>query len=192
VTHTSLALPQPFDTGWILGFLQAREAPAVESIAGAEVSRAIRVDGQAAALRVSFGATRVIVECSASVSPARLRAMVRRMFDFDADVAAFAEHVGRDRVIGRLVRRRPGLRVPQFLDPFESVVRAVLGQQVSVRAATTLANRLALAFGDPLDGLPHRPMPPAARLAAAGPGRLAAIGLTRARAAALHGCSAAP
>ena len=84
--------------------------------------------------------------------------------------------------LGPLVRLRPGLRVPQFLDPFECVVRAILGQQVSVRAATTLVNRLAVTF----EGFPT---PDA--IAAAGPERLRTIGLTRVRSATLHAMASA-
>jgi 3-methyladenine DNA glycosylase/8-oxoguanine DNA glycosylase len=113
------------------------------------------------------------------------------MFDLDTDVEAFAAHVGRDRLLGRLVRARPGVRVPQFLDPFECAVRAVLGQQVSVRAATTLVNRLALACAGDLKVGPYVTFPTADEVAAAGPEGLRRIGLTRARSATLHGIAAA-
>jgi len=178
MTRTSVAIRQPFDAPWILAFLRAREAPAIETIGDDAVSRVVRVNGAAARVRMTVGSARVTVECPANVAPAMLRGMARRLFDLDADVVAFAAHVARDRLLGPRVRARPGLRVPQFLDPFECVVRAVLGQQVSVRAATTLVNRLALMF----DGFPE----PAA-VAAADPQRLQTIGLTRARSVSLHG-----
>ncbi len=145
------------------------------------MTRVIRTNGAPATLRFFLTDERITIECSASVAPAALRAMARQMFDVDADVNEFREQVARDRVLGPLVRARPGLRVPQFLDPFECVVRAVLGQQVSVRAATTLVNRLAVMF----DGFPT---PDA--VAAASPDDLQRIGLTRARSVTLHGIGA--
>lgn len=180
-TRTSVVIPQPFDAEWILAFLRARQAPALEAIEAHRVTRIVRLNGAVAQFRVSVGDTRMTIECSANVNPAALRGMARRMFDLDADVQAFGAHVARDRMLAPLVRARPGLRVPQFLDPFECVVRAVLGQQVSVRAATTLVNRLAVMF----DGFPT---PDA--IAAAGPERLQTIGLTRARSLTLHGIGA--
>jgi AraC family transcriptional regulator, regulatory protein of adaptative response / DNA-3-methyladenine glycosylase II len=182
MTRTSVAIPQPFDAGWILAFLRARQAPAIETIDGHTVTRSIRVNGIPARLGLKIGDARIAIECSGAVDPAALRSMARRMFDLDADVQAFGAHVARDRVLGPLVRLRPGLRVPQFLDPFECVVRAVLGQQVSVRAATTLVNRLAMMFAG---------FPTPEAVAAAGPERLQTIGLTRARSTTLHGIGVA-
>ncbi len=109
---------------------------------------------------------------------------LRRWLDLDADPAAVAAALGGDPFLGPLVRARPGLRVPGTVDPFELAVRAVLGQQVSVAGARTLAGRLVADLGGPeTDGL--RPFPDAADLAAAGPDRLRSIGLTGARAATL-------
>jgi AraC family transcriptional regulator of adaptative response / DNA-3-methyladenine glycosylase II len=85
------------------------------------------------------------------------------------------------------VRKRPGLRVPGAWDPFELAVRAILGQQVSVRAATTLAGRLAAAFGCPIEpadsSAPSRLFPDAATLADAD---VASIGVPKMRAAAIR------
>jgi len=76
---------------------------------------------------------------------------VRRVFDLGADPDRIADHLRRDRRLRPIVERLPGLRVPGAWDPFELAVRAVLGQQVTVRAATTLAGRLAARFGTPVD-----------------------------------------
>ncbi|MET5012697.1 AlkA N-terminal domain-containing protein, partial [Burkholderia pseudomallei] len=72
------------------------------------------------------------------------------MFDLDIDPAAIADGLGRDPLTAALVARRPGLRMPGAFDGFELAVRAILGQQVSVAAATRLAGRLVAAFGTPL------------------------------------------
>src|SRR2546426_264355 len=101
----------------------------------------------------------------------------RRLFDLDADPVLIANHLARSPELRPLVARRPGLRVPGTWDAFELAVRAVLGQQVTVRGATTLAGRLVRAFGTPLahaeDALTHL-FPPPEALAEAD---LAAIGL---------------
>ena len=72
-----------------------------------------------------------------------LRARLRRVFDLDAQPATIAAHLARDPMLRGRVKARPGLRVPGAFDGFEAATRAVLGQQVSVAAATTLAGRLA-------------------------------------------------
>jgi AraC family transcriptional regulator of adaptative response / DNA-3-methyladenine glycosylase II len=72
---------------------------------------------------------------------------VRRIFDLDADPAAVHALLSQTPLLARGLRRRPGLRVPGGWDGFEVAVRAVLGQQVSVAGATTLARRLVQAHG---------------------------------------------
>jgi 3-methyladenine DNA glycosylase/8-oxoguanine DNA glycosylase len=75
---------------------------------------------------------------------------VRRVFDLGADPLRIATHLRRDGRLRPIVGKLGGLRVPGAWDPFELAVRAILGQQVSVRAATTLAGRLAARFGTPV------------------------------------------
>jgi AraC family transcriptional regulator of adaptative response / DNA-3-methyladenine glycosylase II len=116
---------------------------------------------------------------------------VRRLFDLDADGEAIARHLRRDARLQPFVPRGGSLRVPGCWDGFELAVRAVLGQQISVAAATTLSGRLATRFGEPLaeltPGVTHLfPLPE--RLADAD---LARIGLPRARAATLRGLARA-
>jgi AraC family transcriptional regulator of adaptative response / DNA-3-methyladenine glycosylase II len=121
-----------------------------------------------------------------------LRRLVRRMLDLDTDLGPFLALAGRDPLLAPLVARHPGLRLPQLPDPFEGAVRAIVGQQVSVAGARTVIDRLVRTFGEPFPGsrgliaFPH----PAA-LAAARPERVAALGLTRAKAAALLALAAA-
>jgi AraC family transcriptional regulator of adaptative response / DNA-3-methyladenine glycosylase II len=118
-----------------------------------------------------------------------LVARVRRLFDLDARPDVIAHVLGRDRVLGPLVAARPGLRLPGALDGFEAAIRAMLGQQISVTAATTLAGRFAAAFGAPhADGVVF---PSAKDVVAAGPDRIAAIGMPRTRAAAIHALATA-
>ncbi|UGQ12600.1 helix-turn-helix domain-containing protein [Yinghuangia sp. ASG 101] len=110
----------------------------------------------------------------------------RRLFDLDADPQGVDDVLGRDELLGPLVAKRPGLRVPGHVDGFELAVRAVLGQQVTVRGARTLAERLVRQVGCPLaapDGTLTHMFPSAEQVAAAD---LADIGLTGARARALR------
>jgi AraC family transcriptional regulator of adaptative response / DNA-3-methyladenine glycosylase II len=121
-----------------------------------------------------------------------LFANLRRLFDLDADPTVIDAALARDRSLRPLVRARRGIRVPGAIDPFEVTVRAVLGQQVSVAAATTLSGRLVERFGVAVPGigalgLTHR-FPDAATLAGAD---LTEIGLTRARARAVNGLAEA-
>ena len=97
--------------------------------------------GPALNLEVRFpepGALLVIVE------------RVRRMFDLGADPSLIEEQLGADRLLRPLLARHQGIRTPGAWDGFELAVRAILGQQVSVRAATTMAGRMASMFGSPI------------------------------------------
>ncbi len=163
----------------------------------------VRADGWRRVVRGADGVPRLLdvthdvagaallVRASPSPGAAALRTMIARAFDLDTDLAPFRALAADDPVLGPLVRRRPALRLPQYLDPFEAMVRAILGQQVSVAGAATLAERLVAAHGEPIalpaDAPPLRAFPPAATLAALGAERLRGIGLTRGKAAAIAG-----
>lgn len=118
-----------------------------------------------------------------------LLARIRRLFDLDADPAAIEAHLQADARLRPLVARRPGLRVPGAFDGLELALRAVLGQQVAVKAATTLFGRFAAAFGSPA-ATPHAALrlfaPTAQRIAEAPVQKVIALGLTRQRAATVH------
>jgi AraC family transcriptional regulator of adaptative response / DNA-3-methyladenine glycosylase II len=99
----------------------------------------------------------------------------RRLLDLDADPAAVADWLGRDPLLGPLVRARPGRRVPGHPDPFELLIRAIIGQQVSVAAARTVTARVVERYGEPLarpvGAVTHR-FPSAEALAGADPAAL--------------------
>ena len=110
------------------------------------------------------------------------------MLDLDADLAAFRRIARRDAVLGSIVRLRSGIRLPQLLDPFEGLSRAILGQQVSVAGASTITDRLVRLFSRPVPGARRAgflAFPSPGDVADAGAERLQGIGLTRARAATL-------
>ena len=94
---------------------------------------------------------------------------VRRLFDLGADPGVISGHLSADPLLGPALAAHPGVRTPGAWDGFEIAVRAILGQQVSVRAATTIAGRIAAMFGTPTVGDDRftRLFPPPGRLAAA-------------------------
>jgi AraC family transcriptional regulator of adaptative response / DNA-3-methyladenine glycosylase II len=155
-----LACREPYATDPMLDWLGARAVPGVEQVgpaadgAGRAYRRALRLPGSLACVElapVSGGwAARLDLIELAGVRPAV--AALRRLLDLDADPAQVDEALAADAVLRPLVRLRPGLRVPGAADGFETAVKAVLGQQVSIAAARTLAGRLAAACGEALPG----------------------------------------
>jgi len=149
----TLPTTQPYDAGWVLGFLGARALPGVERIEGNRWQRAGLVAGRPGVVQVAAGRRGLEVE-SPRVLDASTRARLERVFDSRTDPAEIHRVLGRDRRLRRAIQRRPGLRVPGAWDPFETAVRAVIGQQISVAAAVTVARRLVDALGERWPELP--------------------------------------
>jgi AraC family transcriptional regulator, regulatory protein of adaptative response / DNA-3-methyladenine glycosylase II len=197
--RVEVPLPASFDFEWTRRFLQMRCVPAIEVWSDATYTRSVWIDdgasnegGRAVTLTMRFvPPVSIDVTASPAIPSKVLHAIVVRLFDLDADLDAFAARVRRDRVLGPLVRRQPELRLPRLLDPFEGLVRAMLGQQVTVRAASTMTDRFVRAFanGESTASLLAFPRPDV--VARAGVDRLRAIGLTRAKAAAIVGIAEA-
>jgi AraC family transcriptional regulator of adaptative response / DNA-3-methyladenine glycosylase II len=126
-----------------------------------------------------------------STTPA-IEVRLRRWFDLDADVAAIAAHLADDALLAPLVAERPGLRVPGAWDPFELAIRAIVGQQISVAGARTIAGRIVERSGDPVASPVGAGIvalfPTPAQLAEAD---LGAIGMPGARVRALQNLAAA-
>jgi AraC family transcriptional regulator, regulatory protein of adaptative response / DNA-3-methyladenine glycosylase II len=173
----------------MLHFLADRALPGVESVTGRCYLRTVGLGKHLGWLRVEpvQGRDALAVELSLSLVPVlpALLARLRNLFDLNGRPDVIVSHLGDDARIGPAVRRCPGLRVPGAFHGFELAVRAVLGQQVSVRAATTVAGRLAAKFGQPIEtpfpGL-NRLSPAPERLARANLGELTALGLPGKRA----------
>ena len=186
----TLAYRPPYDWQRLSAFLRARAIPGVEALEADSYARVIRVGSAHALIRVRPLPGRDALELRVSGAPAaalyRIAATARRVFDLTSDPGQITRDLGADRLLRALVRRRPGLRIPGIWDPFECAVRAVLGQQVSVSAARTLAARLVERFGEPVStpaaGLTHAfPAPqPLAN------GNFAGLGITGARIEALR------
>ena len=154
----ALRLPYrpPLDWKLFVDYFEPRAIPGVESVAGDIYRRTVCIEGKAGWIEVEHvpDASHLLLRSFVPSAPELIRSVerVRRIFDLGAAPDSIQEHLGKDPRLRRLVRRRPGLRVPGSWDPFELGVRAILGQQVSVRGATTLAGRLVEAFGRPLSG----------------------------------------
>ncbi|MCW5832242.1 MAG: DNA-3-methyladenine glycosylase 2 family protein [Labilithrix sp.] len=179
----------PFDASLAFAFLRARAVAGAECFAGETYLRAASMDGRTGVIAVTpaEGRDAVVVEVSSSLAPSLMSivARVRRLFDSDADPRVIGAHLARDPLLRARVRSRPGLRVMGAFEPFEWAVRAVLGQQVSVRAAMTIAGRLVAKLGAPVKraeraSAPTLAWPDAARLA--GRARRDRVGRPHARA----------
>jgi AraC family transcriptional regulator of adaptative response / DNA-3-methyladenine glycosylase II len=190
----ALRLPArpPFDAAPTLAFLAGRAIAGVEEFQDGAYRRTFTLDGRPAVLSVHASGDGVELRLPAHAAAAvpRVLARVSRLFDLDADVTTIKAALERDARLARALRGRV-VRVPGAFDAFEAGVRALLGQQVSVAAARTLAGRLVLACGVPLpepDGSLTHVFPTPAAVAATA---LEKLGLTTARAAALRGFAAA-
>ena len=151
----SLRLPYrgAFDGSHVLAFLGERAVPGVEAWDGSIYRRSLRLPNGTGTIALSLGGDHV--RCDLALNDLRdLTSAVgrgRALLDLDADPSAITETLASDPRLRGEVERRPGLRVPGSVDGAEIAVRAVLGQQISVRGARTLAARLVDAYGEPLD-----------------------------------------
>ncbi len=188
-----LAARRPFAGADLLAFLGPRAVTGVEVLEAGTYRRSLALPHGNAVLTLTPGPEGVtggfrlddLRDLTAAV------ARTRRLFDLDADPVAIDAALAHDSILRPLVRRRPGLRVPGHPDGFELVVRAVVGQQVSVAGARTILGRLVAKFGKPLDApldtITHV-FPDAATMAALDAGELP---MPRARATALRDVAAA-
>ncbi|AKU96969.1 ADA regulatory protein [Labilithrix luteola] len=189
-----LAYRPPYDWPAILGFFGARASAGVELVSEGRYARTFRWLSNEGWLAVSASddeARSVLrVELSESLKPAVAPALarVKRAFDLAADPIRIAGD------LGKLAEQRPGLRLPGSFDAFELAVRAILGQQVTVKGATTLASRFSHRFGKPIatpfPGL-ERLTPTPEHVAEARPEEVAGIGLPLARAKSIVSLAAA-
>lgn len=186
----------PLDWEALLGFLAGRVVAGVEQVRDGEYARVVTLGGPIGWVTVRRDERRPALRAEVSLSLASVLPEVvtrlRALFDLDAQPAVIAQHLAQDPLLEPLVRARPGLRVPGAFDGFEVAVRAVLGQQVSVAAATTLSRRLVDRFGEPraaaLVAGPaslERTFPSAARLARTTVDEVASLGVPAARARSL-------
>jgi AraC family transcriptional regulator of adaptative response / DNA-3-methyladenine glycosylase II len=191
-----LAYRPPYDWAWMLAFLQKRAIAGVESIDARRYRRTLRLGpgpsphggrGDAAGwIEVSpssrKAALRVVASASLATAIPAVLARVKSLFDLACRPDEIAA------ALGPLAAANPGIRLPGAMDGFEVAVRGILGQQVTVKAATTIAGRFARAFGEPL-ATPHPGLdtlfPTAERIASLSEGEVARHGIIASRARAI-------
>ena len=182
-----LAYRPPYDWDAVLHFLSIRATPGVESVETSRYRRTITVDGKHGVIDVSRLESGFALGLEVRFPDPRallfIVERVRRVFDLGADPAVIEEHLGADPLLRGPLTRHRGIRIPGAWDAFELAVRAILGQQISVRAATTIAGRIASVFGSPVANgrRPDRLFPTPAQLANA-PIEEAGVVTTRAQA----------
>jgi AraC family transcriptional regulator of adaptative response / DNA-3-methyladenine glycosylase II len=187
----------PYDWDAIATFLRARAIPGIEIVSGDRYARTITMgDGRGVLVvePVERNCLKATIRLPDLSSLPAVIARIRRVFDLAADPQAIGAHLSEDPVLAPRVAARPGLRVPGAWDGFELAVRAILGQQITVSAATRLAGKMASAYGEAIAdhvaldlGLTHV-FPTPQRLAGSD---LAAIGMPQSRRLALSSLAAA-
>jgi len=154
-----LSYRAPFNWNGMLEFFAHRAIPGVEKVAGDAYQRTISIDGEQGIITIRPVAKSHTAQSKSlsltleGVATGSLFETVRRareMFDLDAAVEDISKTLRKDSTLAAILKRQPGIRVPGAWDGFELAVRAILGQQISVAAATTLAGRIARRYGEPL------------------------------------------
>jgi AraC family transcriptional regulator, regulatory protein of adaptative response / DNA-3-methyladenine glycosylase II len=180
----------PLDIDTLLTYLAKRAIPGVEEVVGQCYRRTVVLPHSQGVIELEptekTHAIQLRLQLSNLSDLSMLVQRCRQFFDLDAVPAAIADVLGRDPLLAPLVSARPGLRIPGAVDGFELAVRAILGQQVSVAGARTLAGRIVSTLGVPLERtqgtLSHYFTSPQALAQA----DLQGLGLTKARVVALR------
>lgn len=173
----------------LLKFLGDRAIPGVESVEDGRYSRAVAIGQTRGWVNIERAEGRNALRVEISFSLARclapLLARIKNLFDLDAHPQLIEARLGEDDRLREVVKRQSGLRLPGAFDGFEMAMRAVIGQQISVAAARTLAGRITEALGEPIE-TPNpnlnRVSVSAAQLAQAGVTDLTRFGVTSKRA----------
>jgi AraC family transcriptional regulator, regulatory protein of adaptative response / DNA-3-methyladenine glycosylase II len=175
----------PYNWRGMLEFLAPRCTPGVEVVENGSYRRSVSLNGQSGYFEVSLDANNPSLLVKLHFGDPRslffIIERIRAMFDLNADWSAIVDSLKSDPSLAQAMRAEPGLRVPGSWDGFELATRAILGQQISVKGATTFAGRMAEKFGRPFAGAAglNHVFPEPETLAEAD---LASIGLTKARA----------
>jgi AraC family transcriptional regulator of adaptative response / DNA-3-methyladenine glycosylase II len=163
-----IAYRPPYDWDAMIAFLAARATPGVERVEADRYERTIAIGDHAGTIAISRADNGAALQLDVQFPDPRalltIVERVRRMFDIGADPAVIAEQLSIDPLLRRALSTHPGIRTPGAWDPFELAVRAILGQQISVPAATTIAGRVAQRWGTPIDGALSRLFPTPAQL----------------------------
>lgn len=184
-----LSYRPPYDWASLLDFLRLRALKGIETVDHESYARTVRLGQYTGWVRLSHQPHKnsLRVEFTHSLIPVLpvLLRRLRHLFDLDAHPDRITTHLEQSPLLRESLQKNPGLRLPGAFDGFETLVRAVLGQQITVKAATTLGGRFAAAFGEPfatpLPTLTHL-TPRAADVAQASLDEVARLGIISARA----------
>ncbi len=150
-----LACAKPFDWQKLLKFFAGRATPGVESVVANTYRRTLLIGGRHCIVEIGPDPANdgLRLSCSAECddSATVLQEFARTVFDLDAPISEIRSALANDAKLRALLKTHPGVRVPGAWDGFELTVRAILGQQISVKAATTIAGRIANRYGERLD-----------------------------------------
>lgn len=149
--HLTLPYRPPFDWQAMLGFYETRAIPGVELVENGVYHRTLRIHETRGVMSLAQADKGHALVLTTNLSDGHdlmaVVARVRRMFDLDANMAAIHAVLGRDPVLARVIGKHPGLRLPGAWDPFEVAIRAVVGQQISVKGARTVIGRIVAKSG---------------------------------------------
>ncbi len=149
-----LSYRQPYDWKSMLAFLQARALKGVEHVTDNSYARTVQLGQTKGWIRITQSEKKhaLLVEFTHSLTPVlpALLSRIRALFDLNARPDVIAKHLSKDARLASAVKANPGLRVPGAFNGFELGLRAILGQQITVRAATTIACRFVESFGEPM------------------------------------------
>lgn len=199
ISNPTITLKLPFSPPYpwtsTIEWLANRAIPGMESVDRDGYHRLISINGHQGTVQIRPAPDLPYLLASISFPElgllSQIVARLNRLFDLHANVGAIADYLRTDSVLIPAIEYRPGVRIPGCWDVFELAVRAILGQQVSVAAATTLARRLVATYGEPATQPTadlYRTFPSPAVLANAD---LTRIGVTKPRAKAISSLAAA-
>jgi AraC family transcriptional regulator of adaptative response / DNA-3-methyladenine glycosylase II len=155
----TLSYRPPFDWQRMLGFFELRAIPGVELVTDGTYRRTIRINETTGMISVAHSPKGNALMLTVALSDGRdlmsVVERVRRMFDLDANMTAIHDVLAADAVLGKMVGEHPGTRLPGAWDPLEAAIRAVVGQQVSVRGARTVLGRIATKAGTEFESAEH-------------------------------------
>jgi len=184
-----LPFQPPLDWEAMLGYFATRAIEGMEHVSDGTYRRTVMIDGDPGVFEFSLGGTDHLVlrahlpHWGGLIHLAR---RARRIFNLDHDSEDAARHLDADPVLGPMIRARPGIRPPGTWDPFETGVRAIITQGISLRTSNRIAARIVDRYGVPVPGLRALGLthlfPSASTLVGAD---LTGVGLTAGRAAAV-------
>ena len=162
-SYIALSYQQPYDWKSHLAFLAYRSIPGVEVVKENSYARTISMDGIAGHFRVEFGSNSNQIQAKIQFPELKqhhhIIERIKSIFDLHADSEQIDKFLAKDKLLKPMVKKFPGLRVPGCWSGFEVAVRAILGQQVTVKAASTLVSRISERYGQKYDcnieGLTH-------------------------------------